>query len=104
MGYLRQITESPREGKDILDDVQRRLAADFYVDDSSIDVTVKDGRVILAGVVGTADDLFWSPYVDSHRVEVRVEAGQAVLKGRVTNRFVARAAVQNAFEGGAKTV
>jgi len=50
------------------------------------------------------DELFWSPYVDSERIGVTVKDGQAVLKGTAASRFVAYTAVQNAFEGGAKTV
>lgn len=50
------------------------------------------------------DELFWSPYVDSDRIGVTVKDGQAVLKGTAASRFVAYTAVQNAFEGGAKTV
>jgi osmotically-inducible protein OsmY len=51
-----------------------------------------------------ADELFWSPYVDSDRIGVTVKDGQAILKGTAASRFVAHTAVQNAFEGGAKTV
>jgi hypothetical protein len=50
------------------------------------------------------DELFYSPYVDSDRIGVTVKDGQAVLKGTAASRFVAYTAVQNAFEGGAKTV
>lgn len=50
------------------------------------------------------DELFWSPYVDSDTISVTVKDGRAVLKGHVANRFVARIAVANAFEGGARTV
>jgi osmotically-inducible protein OsmY len=57
-------------------------------------------------VIAAAIDsqLYWSPYVDSDRIDVSVVHATAVLTGRVTNRFVARIAVQNAFEGGARTV
>jgi hyperosmotically inducible protein len=51
-----------------------------------------------------ADELFWSPYVDSDRIAVSVKDGHAVLKGTAASRFVAHTAVQNAFEGRAKTV
>ena len=50
------------------------------------------------------DELFWSPYVDSDRIGVTVKNGQAALIGTAASRFAANAAVQNAFEGGAKTV
>jgi osmotically-inducible protein OsmY len=50
------------------------------------------------------DELFWSPYVNSDTIGVAVKKGRAVLKGHVANRFVARIAVANAFEGGARTV
>jgi len=51
-----------------------------------------------------SDELFWSPYVDSDTISVTVKEGRAVVKGHVANRFVARIAVANAFEGGARTV
>jgi osmotically-inducible protein OsmY len=50
------------------------------------------------------EELFWSPYVDGERITVMVSDGEAVLKGSATGRFVAHMAVQNAFEGGARTV
>jgi osmotically-inducible protein OsmY len=50
------------------------------------------------------DELFWSPYVDSDTISVTVKDGRAALKGHVANRFVARIAVANAFEGGARRV
>ena len=47
-------TRLERDDPDIALDVKRRLAADLYVDDALIEVTVKDGRVTLEGIVGTA--------------------------------------------------
>jgi len=43
-----------RDDKDVGLDVKRRLATDLYVDDTLIEVTVKDGRVTLDGIVETA--------------------------------------------------
>jgi len=47
-------TRLERDDPDIALDVKRRLAADLYVDDALIEVTVKDGQVTLEGIVGTA--------------------------------------------------
>ncbi|MGA6924968.1 MAG: BON domain-containing protein [Desulfosarcina sp.] len=51
-----------------------------------------------------ATQFLWSPFVDGDRIDVAVINGQAFLEGRVTNRFVAYTAVENAFEGGADKV
>jgi osmotically-inducible protein OsmY len=50
------------------------------------------------------DELFWSLLVDSDQVKVRVDEGTAKLYGTVDNRQEMDAAVENAFEGGAKRV
>lgn len=47
-------TRIDRADPDIELDVERRLAADIYIDASLIDVSVNDGRVRLEGSVGTA--------------------------------------------------
>jgi osmotically-inducible protein OsmY len=46
-------TRPERDDTNIALDVKRRLAADLYVDDALVEVTVKDGRVTLDGIVGT---------------------------------------------------
>jgi len=48
------------------------------------------------------DELFRSPYVDSDRIGVAVKNGQAALICPAASRFATHAAIQNAFEGGAK--
>jgi len=54
-----------RDDKDIASDIDQRLAADLYVDNANIEVTVKDGRVKKQGTVGTvaekrrAADIAW---------------------------------------------
>jgi osmotically-inducible protein OsmY len=50
------------------------------------------------------DELFWDPFVDSDRIEVTVKDAHAVLKGTAAGLFAAHSAVQNAFEGGARSV
>jgi osmotically-inducible protein OsmY len=48
--------------------------------------------------------LFWSPYVDSEDITVKVEDGDVTLEGVATDWAEADAAVGNAFEGGARSV
>lgn len=50
------------------------------------------------------DELFWSPFVDAGDVQVRVDEGTATLTGVVDSWSERRAAVNNAFEGGATWV
>jgi len=50
------------------------------------------------------DELFWSPFVDSDRIEVTVKDQRAVLNGAAAGLFAAHSAVQNTFEGGARSV
>lgn len=45
--------------------------------------------------------LWWSPFVDADDVEVTVEDGTATLTGTVNSVMEYRAAVENAYEGGA---
>ncbi|WP_319406040.1 BON domain-containing protein [uncultured Desulfosarcina sp.] len=73
--------------------------------DNRITVNAKADRPSDADIsAAIVDELFWSPYVDGDRIGVTVKDGQAVLTGNAAGRFVAHAAVQNAFEGGAETV
>lgn len=50
------------------------------------------------------DQLWWSPFVDANEVNVSVEDGVATLKGTVDSYFERSMAVENALEGGAKSV
>jgi osmotically-inducible protein OsmY len=50
------------------------------------------------------DELFWSPYVDSEDITVKVKDGDVTLEGVATDWAEADAAVGNAFEGGARSV
>jgi osmotically-inducible protein OsmY len=50
------------------------------------------------------EELYWSPFVDSDRIRVAVGDARAILQGAAAGLFAAHSAVQNAFEGGAKTV
>lgn len=47
------------------------------------------------------DEFFWSPFVDSNDVNVKVENGEATLSGTVDSWLEYNAAVKNAYEGGA---
>lgn len=49
-------------------------------------------------------EFFWSIFVDHDDVSVRVKDGTATLTGTVDNRQELKAAVENAFEGGARRV
>jgi len=48
--------------------------------------------------------LWWSPYVDSDKIHVSVQNGVVTLTGQVDNWDAMRAAVKNAYDGGAKRV
>lgn len=50
------------------------------------------------------DELFWSPFVDADQVKVQVTSGVATLQGSVDSHAEMRAAVANAYEGGAVRV
>ena len=51
-----------------------------------------------------AGELFWSPFVDSDDVAVTVVDGVATLTGTVDSLDERVAAVENAYEGGARLV
>jgi len=61
----------------------------------------KSDAEIKADVEG---ELFWSPYVDSEDIAVKVQDGDVTLEGVATDWAEADAAVGNAFEGGARSV
>lgn len=50
------------------------------------------------------EELWWSPYVNEERINVRVQDGVAILHGTVENREEIADAVENAYEAGAKRV
>jgi len=50
------------------------------------------------------DELWWSPFVDENQVEVSVDDGTVTLAGTVDTVGEKRAAVENAYEGGATWV
>jgi osmotically-inducible protein OsmY len=49
-------------------------------------------------------ELFWSPYVDSEDISVKVQDGDIALEGVATDWAEADRAIGNAFEGGARSV
>lgn len=48
--------------------------------------------------------LWWSPYVDSDKIQVSVQNGTVTLSGQADDWDAMRAAVKNAFDAGAKRV
>ena len=50
------------------------------------------------------NELWWSPYVDSDEINVTVNHGTATLTGTVDSYFEQEIAIENAREGGAKSV
>lgn len=50
------------------------------------------------------DELYWSWYIDAGDVNVQVDDGVATLEGNVDGTLEYRAAVDNAFDGGAQVV
>jgi osmotically-inducible protein OsmY len=48
--------------------------------------------------------LWWSPYVDSDKIHVTVQNAVVTLTGQADNWDAMRAAVKNAYDGGAKRV
>jgi osmotically-inducible protein OsmY len=48
--------------------------------------------------------LWWSPFVDSDNIEVSVQNGTVTLSGQVEDWDAEKAAIKNAFDGGAKRV
>jgi osmotically-inducible protein OsmY len=49
-------------------------------------------------------ELTWSPFVDADKIHVRVREGVAILQGDVQDRSEMAAAVENAYEAGARRV
>jgi len=64
-------------------------------------VRVRSDEEIREAIVS---ELTWSPFVDADEVTVTVEDGEATLTGTVDGWRERRAAVENAFEGGALRV
>ncbi|MBD3272009.1 MAG: BON domain-containing protein, partial [Elusimicrobia bacterium] len=76
-------------------DVENNISVSPYIS------TWKSDDQIRADV---ESQLFWSMYVDSDDIRVRVDNGVVTLSGDVTTWNEYYAAVDNAFEGGAETV
>jgi osmotically-inducible protein OsmY len=71
----------------------------LYDYDFDIETTQrKSDQVILDDI---RSELFWSPWVDSDQVEVKVDDGIATLTGEVDDWSEREAATENAMEGGA---
>ena len=50
------------------------------------------------------NELFWSPFVDSEDIKVKVEDGRAILTGTVSHWLEYDSVLENAWEGGARVV
>ncbi len=50
------------------------------------------------------DELYWSPYVDSTKIQVSVDGEEATLSGTVSSLAEMNKAIENALEGGANNV
>lgn len=50
------------------------------------------------------DEMWWSPFVDADKLRVRANNGVVTLSGEVDDFGEAAAAIENAYEGGAKSV
>lgn len=90
------------------------LFYDPYVDsNSAIDYTRSEGRSDRrAKSAGDSDtiaedvrrELWWSPFVDESDIRVSVNAAVVTLQGTVDSEAERRAAIENAYEGGAVSV
>lgn len=76
---------------------ERRYIPPFYADE----IYERSDEEILQDI---EHQLFWSPFVDSDEVNVRVEKSAATLSGTVDSLAEKRAAEENAYEGGATEV
>ena len=66
-----------------------------YYDYPMTDAQIKENVV---------DELWWSPFVNEYQIEVSVDQGVVTLKGTVDTWKERSSAVENAYEGGAKSV
>lgn len=73
----------------------------WYNDLTPTQILTKNDKLIKEEI---HDELVWSPFVDADQVEVTVEDGVAFLSGKVDSWTEARAAMNNALEGGAHRV
>lgn len=74
---------------------------DYYWYENPTRITNKSDWLIKQDI---ANELIWSPFVDSDKIEVSVENGIATLRGTVDSWSEYFAARENAIEGGAREV
>jgi osmotically-inducible protein OsmY len=101
--YLRGSVDSQYE-KDRAEDVAARVPG---VVDVANHLKAGDGQLAKPDREIRRDvraQLSWSPFVDSHDIEVLVDEGVVTLKGTVENWRDVQAATKNAIQGGAKRV
>jgi osmotically-inducible protein OsmY len=101
--YLSGVVDSQFE-KGQAEDVASRVAGVIAVDNNitvALSPPLKSDWEIRQDI---RDELRWSPYVDSDRIAVSVKDGVATLRGLVDDWAERRAAVENAYEGGALSV
>ena len=71
---------------------------DFYWYNNLRRFPEKSDPEILKGI---KNELFWSPFVDADKVDVKVKDGIATLTGKVDSWLAYNVAMQNAYKGGA---
>jgi osmotically-inducible protein OsmY len=93
-----------RPDHEIAADIRRRLGADVIAVDNDLTVASTSPLKSDWEIAQDKDELWRSPYVDSDQITVSVKDGVATLRGLVDSRAEQRAAIENAYEGGALSV
>jgi len=110
--YLRAVTESVAAGVAGVTDVNNEITAEepggYYSSTKVHGVEPTGWREHYANAksdetiaLDIRKQLKWSPFVDASHIEVVVENGVATLAGNVDSLREERAAIENAYEGGA---
>ena len=101
--YLSGVVDSQFE-KDQAEDVTSRVAGVIAVDNNITVASAPPLRSDWEIRQDIRDELRWSPYVDSDTIAVSIKDGVATLRGLVDDWAEQRAAIENAYEGGALSV
>ncbi|MFO7905483.1 MAG: BON domain-containing protein [Pirellulaceae bacterium] len=92
--YMKDLAEENAAGVRGVTDIRNNLDVDY-------EATAKTDREIKEDI---ESQLFWSPFVDSDDVTVKVRSGVATLMGTVEDWDEMQAAKENARDGGATSV
>jgi osmotically-inducible protein OsmY len=99
-GYVKN-----KDEKDQLERVAKQIQGITEVDNNLI---VREGGWKQKSDAEIKEDvesqLWWSPFVDSDKINVSVQNGTVTLSGQVEDWDAEKAAIKNAFDGGAKRV